>query len=162
LSKQVFLSAGAVVVAFLAFAAGSASSAVGSAASTQSYVIKAALDTKQQVPAPKDASAAKGLLKGTLTLAGKKSSFVFHLSFSGLSGRAVAANVGIATPGEVGAVVLPLCTKCVPNAKGVYQGLYVAKSAFLKPLLQGRMYVSVVTKLNPKGEIRGQIKATSS
>ncbi len=45
--------------------------------------------------------------------------------------------------------------------RGTYTGAYVA-NAFVTALWHGGMYGTVTTKLNPKGEIRGQIKATSA
>jgi hypothetical protein len=58
--------------------------------------------------------------------------------------------------------VLALCKKCLPTARGGYTGPYVANKAFVAALVRGGMYASVSTKLNPKGEIRGQIKASSA
>src|SRR5205085_558114 len=135
--------------------------AATSASSSPSYVIKATLDTKHQVPTPKDATSARALLTGKLVLAGKKSSFVWTLSFSGLSGKAIAANVGIGAPGKVGTLAMPLCVKCVAGARGEYRGPYVANPTFVKALLHGGMYAFITTEQNPKGEIRGQIKATT-
>ena len=45
---------------------------------------------------------------------------------------------------------------------GGYAGPYVATSRFLKRLLHAGLYAIVAPKLNPKGEIRGQIKATAA
>jgi hypothetical protein len=114
------------------------------------------------VPRPKDAIHAKGTLTGRLTLAGKKSSFTWRLKVSGLSGHIVSAVVSLGKPGHRGIVILPLCNKCRMTAHGAYIGSYVAKPTFVKPFVHGGMYVNVTTKLNPKGEIRGQIKATAA
>jgi len=120
------------------------------------------LDTKHQVPTPKDAASATARLTGTLVLAGKKSSFVWRLSYKNLSGRALAANVALGIPGKAGTVAMPLCVKCVADAHGAYTGPYVANPTFVKALLHGGMYAFITTKLNPKGEVRGQIKASSA
>jgi hypothetical protein len=145
-------------VAFLAATAG----ATAARHVSNSYLIKATLDTKHEVPAPRDASGASGRLTGKLTLAGKKSSFTWQLTVSNLSGRAVAAEVAVGAPGKRGATMLPLCSKCQVIAHGAYIGAYVANKTFVTALLHGGMYATVTTKLNPKGEIRGQIKATSA
>jgi len=114
------------------------------------------------MPAPADAKAAHGLFTGKLTLAGKKSSFVWQLRLSGLSGRALAARVNIGAPGKVGLLAMPLCNKCLAHSHGAYIGPYVATPTFVKALVRGGMYAFVTTKKNPKGEIRGQIKATAA
>jgi len=100
------------------------------------------------------------VLSGKLVLAGKKSSFVWTLSFTNLSGRALAASVGMGAPGKVGSLAMPLCVKCVAGARGEYHGSYVANPTFLKAILHGGMYAFITTKLNPRGEVRGQIKAS--
>jgi hypothetical protein len=127
-----------------------------------SYLIKATLNTKYEVPVPKDAPQATGQLTGKLVVAGKKSSFTWQLRFSGLSGHLVAAEVAVGALGETGATALPLCAKCVATAHGAYIGPYVASPSFVKALVHGGMYATITTKLNPKGEIRGQIKARSA
>jgi hypothetical protein len=143
-------------------AAAYAGAAAPAAASAQSYQVKATLNTKQQVPAPRNAVGAKGTLTAKLVVAGKNSSFVFRLTFTGLSGNAVAANLRYGAPGKTGSLAMPLCTRCVSNAQGTYKGPYVATPTFLKAILHGGMYVTVLTKKNPKGEIRGQIKTASA
>jgi hypothetical protein len=138
------------------------SEAATSAAATTSYMIKATLNAKQEVPTPKSAIHATGTLTGKLTLAGKKSSFTWRLRVSHLSGRVVAAAVAVGAAGKRGPIILPLCNKCLATAHGSYVGAYVARARFVNPLLHGRLYVNVTTKLNPKGEIRGQVKATAA
>jgi CHRD domain-containing protein len=132
----------------------------GAANSSTTYVLKATLDTKHEVPAPKDAIHAKGVFTGKLTLAGKKSRFTWRLRFSNLSGRAVSADLHFGRAGKTGGVALPLCHPCLVGASGAYTGAYVASATFRKPLLHKGMYVTVRTRLNRKGEIRGQITAT--
>jgi hypothetical protein len=158
--KRRLIAAVTVVVAASVLAAGALAGRTGSASG--SYLIKATLDTKHQVPTPKDAASARAVLTGKLVLAGKKSSFVWTLSFTNLSGKALAANVGVGAPGKIGALALPLCVKCTAGARGEYKGPYVANPTFVKALLHGGMYAFITTKLNPKGEIRGQIKASSA
>jgi hypothetical protein len=126
---------------------------------SKSYLLKATLSSKQEVPAPHDATAAKGVFTAKLVVDGKKSSFVWQLRFSGLSGRATASHVHYGAAGKAGGVALPLCVPCINPAHGEYRGPYVATATFLKAILHGGAYVNIHTKLNPKGEIRGQIKA---
>jgi CHRD domain len=60
-------------------------------------------------------------------------------------------------------VALPLCVKCqVPSTHGAYIGPYVAIPTFVQAMLHNGAYVVVTTKENPKGEVRGQITASSA
>lgn len=160
MSRHVVAGAIVAVAAASVLAAAHVSHAATTAAGSTSYAVKATLNTKQEVPAPKDASHAHGVFTGKLTLAGKKSRFTWTLRLSQLSGRVREADVAMGAPGKRGITVLPLCKKCHLTAHGAYVGSYVDNQTFVKALRHGRMYVNVTTKLNPKGEIRGQIKAT--
>jgi hypothetical protein len=120
------------------------------------------LSAKQEVPKPKGALHARGALTARLKVAGKKSNLVWHLTLSGLSGRARAAVIRIAPAGKTGSIAITLCRPCNKVMDGGSSGAYFASPSFLKALLHGRTYVNVTTKLNPKGEIRGQIKATAA
>jgi hypothetical protein len=159
--KRALIAVVAMIVTASVVSAGALAGQVQTAGST-SYLLKATMDTRQQVPVPKDATAAKGVFTAKLVVAGKKSSLVWQLRFSGLSGRAVAAHVDVGAPRKAGVVAMPLCTKCVADAHGAYTGSYVASRAFLKAILHSGMYATITTRLNPKGEIRGQIKATAA
>lgn len=136
--------------------------AATAAAASTSYTIKATLDAKHEVPRPKDATNAHGVLTGKLTLAGKKSRFTWTLKVSKLSGHVRAAEIDMGAPGKRGITLLPLCKQCRLTSHGAYIGPYVANKTFVQALVHGRTYANVTTKLNPKGEIRGQIKATAS
>jgi CHRD domain len=151
-----------VVVSALVLAVVALLGVVGASAASRSYVVKASLDTKQ-VGSLKDAVGANGLLTGKLTVAGKKSTFTWTLSFKHLSGVAKRADIYFGARGKTGTLVLPLCVKCqAPSTHGSYTGAYVATSTFLHGLLHGGAYAIISTRENPKGEIRGQIKATSA
>jgi hypothetical protein len=164
LSRQVIgrvasiVAVAACVAVCIAAGAGAATSAT---ASTR-YSLKARLNTQQEVPKAKDAVHARGVLTAEVKLAGKKSSFLWHLTLSGLSGRARTAVIRIGRPGRTGPIAITLCRPCNKASDGGSSGAYFASRSFLKPLLHGRMYVNVTTKLNSKGEIRGEIKATAA
>ena len=151
--------AAAMLALAAAVAAVATAGAASNAAAPKTYVIKATLDPRHEVSAPKDAKNAKGALTGKLTINGAKSSFVWQLRYSGLSGPA-SAYVHVGAPGKAGPVSLPICVPCVNTAHGEYRGPYVATPTFLKTILHGGMYANVRTKLNPKGEIRGQLTAS--
>jgi hypothetical protein len=151
------------VAATIAATAALAGTGAEAAISSTRYTVKATLNTKQEVPTPKDAVHARGVFTGKLTLAGKKSRFTWTLKTSHLSGRIRTAEIAMGARGKRGSLVLPLCNKnCRLTSRGAYVGPYVDNKTFVKALLHGRMYVTVITKLNPKGEIRGQIKATAA
>jgi hypothetical protein len=154
-----------LAVAILAIAAASilaaqAGYAATAAATSTRYAVKATLNTEQEVPAPKDAVNAKGVFTGKLTLAGKKSRFTWTLKVSHPSSRILKAEIGMGARGKRGITMLPLCNKCRLTSHGAYVGPYVDNKTFVRALRHGRMYVNVTTKLNPKGEIRGQLRAT--
>jgi hypothetical protein len=164
MSKQVVLAAAlaAALTSAVVAATAEARSASTATAASKTYVLKATLNAKHAVPAPRGARAAKGVFTAKLTVAGKKSSLVWQLRFSHLTGTAVSAHVHYGAAGEVGPIALPLCRRCKASAHGAYTGPYVATSGFLKAFLHGKTYADIHTKKNPKGEIRGQVKVTSA
>jgi hypothetical protein len=151
------------VTAASTIAASMAGAASQQATSSATYLVSAKLDAKHEVPAPKDAKNATGTLSGKLILNGKKSSLVWQLRFSGLSGKATASHLHFGVVGKSGLIALPLCVPCTTSpTRGEYHGPYVAIAAFVKAILHGGMYVNIHTKLNPNGEIRGQVKAAAA
>jgi CHRD domain len=131
-------------------------------AASKSYKLTATLSAAQAVPKPKDATAASGSFSATITLSGKTGTLAWHLSFTHLSGPAIMAHIHLAPPGKVGPIAIPLCAPCKPNASGSFHGPIGGNVRLLHALGGGATYVNVHTKLNPQGEIRGQIKATAS
>ena len=154
MSKHKFAAA---TVALAAVAGAPYAVAAGSAAK-KTYPLKATLSTRHATPPAKDASGAGGAFSATLTIAGKKGTFLWKLSFKNLSGRAMAAQVQLGAPGKSGPVAIPLCRRCTEGAHGSYTGPLGANHALVTALTHGGAYVNVLTKKNPKGEIRGQIK----
>ena len=141
----------------LAVSALSVAPAVG--ASSTTHLLKAAMSTSSTVPAAKDATGASAAMSAKFTVAGKKSSFTWTLTFKHLSGVPTKATIFYGKPGRVGQVALPLCVKCqMPSAHGAYIGSYVASPTFIQAMLHGGAYVNVSTRKNPNGEVRGQIK----
>src|SRR5690242_16754286 len=141
LSRQVFVrgasivAVAACVTVCIAAVAGAATYASASAG----YSLKATLNTKQEVPKPNGAAHGRGALTARVKLAGKKSSLLWHLSLTGLSGRATSAVVRIAAAGKTGPIAITLCRPCNKAADGGSSGAYFASPSFLTPLLHGRM-----------------------
>ena len=112
----------------------------------------ATLSAAQETPAPTGVGKAKGTFTATLTDGGK---LTYRLTFSGLSGRAVAAHIHAGKTGVSGPVLVPLCaTACTSPAKGTT----TVKASVVAALRAGTTYVNVHTAANPAGEIRGQVK----
>jgi hypothetical protein len=90
-----------------------------------------------------------GLTSATLT--GTK--LTWKLTFSHLSGSAVAAHIHSGAMRKAGPVIVPLCGPCKSGASGSAK----VSAAVAKALQSGGTYVNVHTSKNPNGEIRGQL-----
>jgi hypothetical protein len=122
-----------------------------------SYKIKSALSTKLEVPSPKGTSNGRGTFTATLkVVSASKASLTWKLAFAHLTGPALAAHVHLGAPGKAGKVIVPLCGPCRSGHGGTKSVTGAAAAA----MIAGKTYVNVHTKANPKGEIRGTVKAT--
>jgi hypothetical protein len=140
------LVAGAVAAVGL-FAAGLAVAASGGSGSATKFITK--LNARSETPRPKGATLATGLF--TATLSG--SSLTWRLTFSRLTGKALAAHIHLGRAGVAGPVAVPLCGPCVSGVHKTSKLTSRVKTA----LMSGRAYVNVHTAKNPAGEIRGQV-----
>jgi hypothetical protein len=102
---------------------------------------------------------AAGRFTGRLVIAGNRSSFTWKLTSGHLSGVAVHAGIYFGKTAKPSQLAMLLCNKCSRTAQGYYRGSYVAGRRFVRAILHGRAYLVVQTKRNPRGEIRGRIKA---
>jgi len=118
--------------------------------------IKTSLRAAQERPKPKgNVKKAKATFTATVTRTGTTGVITWRLTFSKLTGRAVAAHIHSGARGKAGPVIVPLCAPCKNGARG----RATVSSTVLDALESGRTYVNVHTKKNPAGEIRGQIAA---
>jgi hypothetical protein len=140
--RTTFLFGGLLAAAL--FAAG-----FGLAGGGSTIKLTARLDAAQEVPAPKAAARATGVF--TATLSGR--TLTWRLTFSRLSGRAVAAHVHLGRQRVAGPVAIPLCGPCVSGA----HGKVTVTPRLRASLLAGGAYANVHTARNPGGEIRGQV-----
>ena len=126
--------------------------ASGSPSATK-YTAK--LTAAQEVPKPTSVPAgATGTFKATLT--GTK--LAWTLSYSHLSGAALAAHIHLGKKGVAGNVLVALCpTAASSSCKSPLKGTATLKASQVKTLNAGGLYVNVHTKKNANGEIRGQI-----
>ena len=149
------------VAAGLAAAGGSGAGGAREATKVEpgSYRIKTTLSTKLEVPRPKGTTKGTGTFTGTLKVVrANKATLAWKLTFARLSGPAIAAHVHLGAPGKAGKVVVPLCGPCRSGRGGTKSVSAAAAAA----MIAGKAYVNVHTKANPKGEIRGTVKAVSA
>jgi CHRD domain-containing protein len=120
--------------------------------------IAASMAAAEEVPTPKgDVGGASGTFTGTLTKTDSGGSLAWQLSFTGLSGNAIAAHIHVADRGKPGPVVVPLCAPCTSGASGTAN----ITTTVLQAIEGDRAYVNVHTPTNPAGEIRGQLSPVS-
>jgi len=118
--------------------------------------VTSALRAKQEVPRPKGkVNRAKGTFTATVTKQGTSGRIAWRLTFSKMTGRAVAAHIHNGQRGRSGPVMVPLCSPCRSGARGTAN----LSASALSALESGRAYVNVHTKKNAAGEIRGQMAA---
>lgn len=124
------------------------------------FTLTGRLTRGAEVPKPTGVPAnARGLFTGkAVELANDKASLTWKLTFSHLSGKAVAAHIHLARPGKAGVVMVALCGPC----RSGQTGRATITHAQLKKIEVGGTYVNVHTPKNPAGEIRAQIRATGS
>jgi hypothetical protein len=120
--------------------------------------IRTVLTAAQEVPSPTGAvSNAGGTFSATITKSDTGASVSWQLSFSGLTGNAIAAHIHTGAVGSPGPVVLALCGPCTSPASGTGN----LTDAALQAIEGGTAYVNVHTPTNPGGEIRGQLATTA-
>jgi CHRD domain-containing protein len=118
--------------------------------------IKATLRAAQERPKPKGKLAkARGTFTAAVTRTGTTGVITWRLTFSKLSGRAIAAHIHSGARGKAGPVIVPLCAPCRSGVRG----RATVDASVLDKLGSGATYVNVHTRKNPAGEIRGQIAA---
>jgi hypothetical protein len=118
--------------------------------------VKTSLRAAQERPKPKgNVRRARGTFTATITRSGTSAVVAWRLTFSRLTGKAVAAHIHSGVRGKAGPVIVPLCAPCRNGASG----RATVDASVLGALETGRTYVNVHTRKNPAGEIRGQIAA---
>ena len=125
------------------------------AAALDTYTVSATLKNNTEVPRPKGAAFARGAFSGKYVEHGKTATLTWKLTFSRLSGPAVAAHIHLGKRGSAGPVAVPLCGPC----KNGQVGKATIAKATIEALESGKAYVNVHTAKNAGGEIRGQISA---
>jgi CHRD domain len=123
---------------------------VSAAAQAETKIFKATLSGATEVPP--NASAGVGAATATLDTATGK--LVWDVTYSGLTGRAMAAHIhGPADAGQNAGVVVPL--KVTPSP---IKGSKILTAAQMADLEAGKYYVNIHTATNKGGELRGQLQ----
>jgi hypothetical protein len=122
------------------------------------YKLTATMKARAEVPRPTGVPAgANGHFTGTaVELANDRARLTWLLTYSKLSGRAMAAHIHIGKVGKAGGVMVPLCSPC----RNGQRGRATITHAQLRTIELRRAYVNVHTAKNAAGEIRGQVKST--
>jgi hypothetical protein len=81
------------------------------------------------------------------------------MTFSNLTGPAVAAHIHLAPPGTPGPIIVPLTLGAGGTSPATCTADTVLTADQMTALLQGNLYFNVHTSANPAGEARGQIVA---
>jgi hypothetical protein len=129
------------------------------AARGEKYTHVANLKARSEVPKPTGVPAnAAGLFKATsVERSNGTARITWRLTFSHLTGKALASHIHLGKPGKAGPVAITLCGPCKNGQKGVS----TATKAQFKAIESGGAYVNIHTTKNAAGEIRGQIKTSS-
>ena len=132
------------------------------AAATQRYKLSSTM-TAKQVTSPRPTggvSDAQGKLSGQVTV-GKSSTATWALRYSGLTGQVRVAQISYRAGGQT--QVIRLCAPCKKGSSFVSQfPSRTVAQAFVQRALVGKAYVLLKTKKNPRGEVRGVVKAKRS
>ena len=120
--------------------------------------LRSTLTARQEVPKPKgNVRRATGAFVGAVTKEGTTGAVTWRLTFSRLTGPAVAAHIHIGRAGRAGPVAVALCGPC----RNGQRGSAVVNAATLAALEAGRAYVNIHTRRNPAGEVRAQLPAAA-
>jgi len=161
-SRVGFTVVGALLVLFAAGCGGSKSNdSKGVTLPTgpkSTFKLSSALNNAQVVPKPKTKTKGSGKFTGTIEIVGSSGTNAngtinWRLKFTGLNGKATSAQIFFGGPRQKGLAAVDLCAPCSSGAHGVLG----ANGALLNALVSRPIYVSVATKRNAKGEIRGHV-----
>lgn len=122
--------------------------------------LRATLNARAEVPKPTGVrTGAAGLFTGkAVELANDRARLTWRLTFSKLTGRAMAAHIHVGRAGRAGGVMVALCGPCKSGQRGAANITH----AKLRKIRAGQTYVNIHTAKNAAGEIRGQVKAPGS
>ncbi|HEY8103909.1 MAG TPA: CHRD domain-containing protein [Gaiellaceae bacterium] len=116
--------------------------------------LRALMKSSEEVPAPNgDVANARGTFVASATKTATGATLNWTLTFSNLSGNAVAAHIHTGARGQPGPVSVALCGPCTSGATGSAE----INATVLSAIQSGGAYINVHTPTNPAGEIRSQL-----
>lgn len=128
--------------------------ALGAPAWAETIEFQAMLDQDQAVPAPSPVPEAGG--RAYVTLNTETNEIAWDINYYSLSGDIVAIHFhGPAKPGETGDIAVAIDNTSEMTGKLTGSAKISAEQA--QKLMDGLWYINIHTKLNPAGEIRGQL-----
>jgi hypothetical protein len=130
---------------------------VSLAGAAENYTVGATLKNNTEVLRAKGAPFAKGSFSGKYAENKTGATLTWKLTFTRLTGKALAAHIHKGKRGQAGPVVVPLCGPCQSGQAGK---VHISK-AVVAALEKNNAYVNVHTAKNAAGEIRGQVKVSS-
>ena len=143
------------VALVLAFGLVAGASGAGQATA---ITVATTMSAAQEVPTPTgDVGSARGTFTASVNASATGGTLAWEMSFSGLTGNAVAAHIHTAQRGTPGPVSVPLCGPCQSPASGNAE----ISATVLEALQTGGTYINVHTPTNGPGEIRGQLGVTA-
>ena len=149
-------------LAVVGCAGGIAAVAVGGGAArvtADQIQLRALMNAAEEVPAPAgNVANARGTFTAVVTKSATGASVQWRLTFSNLTGDAVAAHIHTGAPGQPGPVSVSLCGPCTSGATGTAN----LDATLLAALQSGGTYVNVHTPTNRGGEIRAQLGSLGS
>jgi hypothetical protein len=125
----------------------------GGAASAASLHFTASLKGSDETPP--NATTGTGSVDATLDTSSK--AFSYTVTYSGLTGPAVAAHFHKGAPGVSGPPVLPVPKSALSSPM---KGQATLTDDQVKDLTAGQWYFNIHTAANPGGEVRGQVTQT--
>jgi len=153
-SRLRWLVAGALLVPLAAGCGSHSSSGSGAPPSGEqsAYRLSGKLDNAQSVPKPTVTKPSTGTFSGKITISGGQGTITWQMNLAGLK-KATGAQLYFGRPGKIGVGAVDICKPCGPKNKGTLG----ANAALLDEIVSRPLYVSVWTKRNPKGELRGRV-----
>jgi hypothetical protein len=115
---------------------------------------RALMTSAEEVPAPTgEVTSARGTFTSAVAKTAAGATLQWRLTFSNLTGDAVAAHIHTAPRGQPGPVSVALCGPCANGATGTAD----IDATVLAAIQSGGAYVNVHTPTNRAGEIRAQL-----
>ena len=133
------------------------------AAAKDVYHLTGTLTAGHEVPKPAGARAgAGGTFTSTLTEGANGGTLAWKLTFTKLTGKAVAAHVHVGARGKAGNVLVALCAAPARPCRSGMTGRVHVNHATFDALEKRATYVNVHTAKNPAGELRAQLKISQA